>query len=106
MVSPLATRPPSPRLARFPFVDRPRLWGTAVSHYQVEGNDLCDWTEWEGRGRTRGEACGLAVDSWERYEADADLARAAGANAFRFSISWSRVEPRRGHYNLGALERY
>ena len=31
---------------RFPFADRPRLWGTAVSHYQVEGNDPCDWSGW------------------------------------------------------------
>lgn len=75
----------------FPFPDRPRLWGVAVSHYQVEGDDLCDWTEWERRGRAR-ERCGRAVDAWSRYESDADLARAAGANAFRFSISWSRVE--------------
>lgn len=64
----------------------------AVSHYQVEGNDACDWTEWERAKRTRGEACGDAAGSWHRYEEDGDLAKAAGANAFRFSISWSRVE--------------
>jgi len=91
---------------RFPFRDRPRLWGTAVSHYQVEGNDDCDWTAWEGLGRTRGEPCGSAVDAWERYESDADLAGAAGANAFRFSVSWSRIEPRRGMYDDRALMRY
>jgi beta-glucosidase len=85
---------------RFPFSDRPRLWGVAVSHYQVEGDDPCDWTEWEHQGRTR-EACGRAVESWSRYEADADLAGEAGANAFRFSVSWSRVER-----DTGALERY
>ena len=87
-------------LSRFPFADRPRLWGTAVSHYQVEGNDPCDWSEW---GR---EACGVAVDSWSRYESDADLARNAGANAFRFSVSWSRVEPREGQFDFAALRRY
>ena len=85
---------------RFPFHDRPRLWGVAVSHYQVEGDDLCDWTEWERIGRTR-EACGRAVDSWSQYESDADLARTAGANAFRFSVSWSRIER-----EPDALERY
>src|ERR1041385_7056352 len=87
-------------LNRFPFADRPRLWGTAVSHYQVEGNDACDWSGW---GRV---ACGTAVDSWMRYESDADLARDAGANAFRFSVSWSRIEPREGQFDLAALERY
>lgn len=96
--------PPSP--ARFPFGDRPRLWGTAVSHYQVEGDDRCDWTEWEARGRTRGGSCGGAVGAWERYESDASLARDAGANAFRFSVSWSRVEPREGEFDDAALARY
>lgn len=88
---------------RFPFIDRPRLWGTAVSHYQVEGNDECDWSDWNA---TRGGACGIAVDSWNRYEGDALLARDAGANAFRFSISWSRVEPREGRFDDAALARY
>lgn len=93
-------------MKRFPFADRPRLWGVAVSHYQVEGDDACDWTEWETGGRTRGEPCGGAAGSWERYEEDGDLARDAGANAFRFSISWSRVEPRRGWFDDAALKRY
>jgi beta-glucosidase len=94
--------PPS----RFPFPDRPRLWGVAVSHYQVEGGDTCDWTAWEKAGRTRGEPCGEAVGSWERYEDDALLAKLAGANAFRFSISWSRVEPQRGEFDETVLARY
>ncbi len=38
---------PSARAGRFPFPDRPFLWGVAVSHYQVEGGDPCDWTAWE-----------------------------------------------------------
>lgn len=97
--------PESPA-ARFPFVDRPRLWGTAVSHYQVEGGDACDWTDWESAGRTRGEPCGAAVDSWNRYEGDASLAAAAGANAFRFSVSWSRIEPTFGEFDENALARY
>lgn len=92
--------------ARFPFADRPRLWGVAVSHYQVEGNDLSDWSEWESLSRTRGEACGAAVDSWHQYEHDALLAKKLGVNSFRFSISWSRVEPSRGRWNYEALARY
>ena len=90
----------------FPPKDRPRLWGVAVSHYQVEGGDSCDWTAWEGAGRTKGGPCGRAAGSWERYEEDADLAADAGANAFRFSVSWSRVEPSRGTYDAEALARY
>lgn len=77
-----------------------------MSHYQVEGDDPCDWTEWEAAGRTRGGACGRAARSWERYEEDAAAAAALGANAFRFSVSWSRVEPRRGELDEAALARY
>lgn len=97
---------PSAPVACFPFPDRPRLWGVAVSHYQVEGNDPCDWTAWEAAGRTRGGACGAAAGSWERYELDAGLAASIGSNAFRFSVSWSRVEPRPGEWSESALERY
>lgn len=77
-----------------------------MSHYQVEGNDPCDWTDWEAAGRTNGEPCGPAVGSWDLYEHDADLARGLGANAFRFSISWSRVEPEPGVFDEEALARY
>ncbi len=93
-------------MAIFPLPDRPRLWGVAVSHYQVEGNDPCDWTDWEAAGRTNGGACGRAADSWIRYEEDASLAASLGANAFRFSVSWSRVEPRRGEFDDETLVRY
>lgn len=34
----------------------------------------------------------MAAGAWTHYERDAELAAAAGANAFRFSVSWSRVE--------------
>ncbi len=92
--------------APFPLSDRPRLWGVAVSHYQVEGDDPCDWTDWEAAGRTNGGSCGRAADSWSRYEEDAFLAASLGANAFRFSVSWSRIEPRRGEFDDEALTRY
>jgi len=77
-----------------------------VSHYQVEGGDRCDWSDWERLGCTRGEPCGVAAGSWQHYESDAALAAQAGANAFRFSVSWSRIEPEIGHYDDAAVERY
>ena len=77
-----------------------------MSHFQVEGDDPCDWTDWEAAGRTNAGRCGRAAGSWERYEEDAASAASLGANAFRFSVSWSRVEPRRGEFDESALERY
>jgi beta-glucosidase/6-phospho-beta-glucosidase/beta-galactosidase len=78
-------------LRRFPFADRPRLWGVALSHYQVEGDDRCDWTEWEAAGKAA-EPCGQAVGSWTRYEEDAQLAAALGADiAVRPGLSGSQI---------------
>jgi ABC-type amino acid transport substrate-binding protein len=41
-----------------------------------------------------------------RYAEDVDLARQLGCYAFRFSISWSRVEPSPGRYDDAAFEHY
>lgn len=82
------------------------LWGSATSSHQVEGgNRWNDWWAFEQTGRlphASGEACG----HYERYESDFDLARSAGQNAHRFSIEWSRVEPREGEWNADAIEHY
>ena len=40
------------------------------------------------------------------FVADAALAGEIGANAFRFSISWSRVEPQRDRFDDVAIARY
>jgi hypothetical protein len=39
------------------------------------------------------------------YEEDFDLAVKAGCNAFRLSIEWARIEPRRGYTDLDAVAR-
>ncbi len=49
---------------------------------------------------------GQAVDHYSRYREDLALARQIGLNAFRFSIEWSRVEPRRGQYDEAAIRHY
>lgn len=49
-----------------------------------------------------GEAC----RHYEMYEADFDLARSWGHNAHRFSIEWSRIEPREGDWDPAAMAHY
>jgi beta-glucosidase len=82
------------------------LWGAATASHQVEGgNRWNDWWELEERGRLphrSGEAC----RHFELYESDFDLAQSMGHNAHRFSIEWSRIEPRRGEWDPGALDHY
>ncbi len=41
-----------------------------------------------------------------RYEEDLALAADVGSNAFRFSLEWSKVEPKRGQIDKSAILRY
>ena len=78
------------------------LWGTATSAYQVEGSPLADgagpsiWHRFAHTpGRIRDGSTGdVACDHYRRYRDDVALMRTLGTNAYRFSISWSRVMPR------------
>lgn len=82
------------------------LWGVAMAAIQnEEGLDHSAWRDFERAGRTR-EAAGRATDTWRRYEEDIDLAAVSGANAFRMSLEWSRIEPRQGQFDQAALARY
>jgi len=75
----------------------PFLIGVATSGYQSEGgyNGLGEphnnWGACEQSGRV--DRTGRAVDFWNRYRTDFDLARGMGLNAFRLSIEWARVQP-------------
>jgi beta-glucosidase len=77
------------------------VWGVATSSYQIEGAANTD-----GRGpsiwdvfceKTGAIADGsdgqFACDHYHRWEQDLDMIAALGVNAYRFSISWSRVQP-------------
>ena len=77
------------------------LWGSATSAYQVEGA-----TDEDGRapsiwdtfsrlpGRIENDQTGdVAADQYHRYPEDVKLMQWIGLQAYRFSISWSRVIP-------------
>jgi beta-glucosidase len=82
------------------------LWGAATSAHQVEGgNRANDWWAFEEAGKLpfrSGDAC----RHYLLFEQDFDLARAWGHNAHRFSIEWSRIEPRQGAWDLAAVDHY
>jgi beta-glucosidase len=85
-------------LRRFP--DR-FLWGAATSAYQIEGSPLADgagpsiWQRFTHTpGLTRnGDTGDVACDHYHRYGEDVRLMGGLGLNAYRFSVSWSRVMP-------------
>ena len=78
--------------------------GFATASYQIEGA-----VEEDGRGksiwdtychleptRTKGADGDVACDHHHRFEEDLDLLQRYGAQAYRFSISWSRIIPKGG----------
>ena len=85
------------------------LWGVATSAHQVDGGDTTsDWTGFEAEpGRIRGGArSGRASGHWERTAEDVALTAGLDANAFRFSVEWSRVEPREGTWDESTWAHY
>lgn len=85
------------------------LWGTASSAHQVEGNNTNNqWWAFEQRPGAiwHGDKSGIACDWWRNAERDFDLMQQMGLNAHRLSIEWSRVEPRPGVFDHGAIDRY
>ncbi len=83
------------------------LWGTATAAHQVEGgNTNNNWHQWEQQGHTPAPS-GLACDWWGgRWQEDLDRAAAAGQNAHRFSVEWSRIQPTPDRWDEAALDFY
>jgi beta-glucosidase/6-phospho-beta-glucosidase/beta-galactosidase len=81
----------------------------ANADHQVEAfdehypSDVWDW--WEQRGEVP-QPRGRGIDFWHRFPEFVGLARELGCNAFRFSVSWSRIEPRQGEFDGAALDHY
>ena len=108
------------------------LWGAATAAHQVEGNTHNQWTVWEYE-HTKALAAQSEyhfgdLESWPRikaqakdpnnyvsargtdhygmYEADFDLLKKMNMNAFRFSVEWSRIEPKEGVWDPKEIEHY
>jgi len=77
------------------------LWGAATSAYQVEGSPLADGAGqsiWHRFVHTpglmrNGDTGDVACDHYRRFQSDVALMKSLGLNAYRFSVSWSRVLP-------------
>ena len=86
------------------------LFGVATSAYQIEGGNHNDWTEWERKPKVKKSKnltpCEKATDHWNRFKDDFLLLKELGINTYRFSVEWSRVEPRPDQWNQDALQTY
>ena len=91
------------------------IWGVATSAYQIEGA----WDE-DGKGVSiwdtfcsqpgnihQNEHGRTAADHYHRLDEDLDLMQELGLQAYRFSISWPRVQPGgKGQPNQAGLDFY
>jgi beta-glucosidase len=91
------------------------LWGASTSAYQIEGSPLADgagpsiWQRFaHSPGRTtNGDTGDVACDHYRRFRDDVKLMSELGLQAYRFSISWSRVLPNgTGAVNQKGLDFY
>ncbi|WP_370667206.1 GH1 family beta-glucosidase [Streptomyces sp. IBSBF 2507] len=77
------------------------LWGAATSAYQIEGavrEDGRTPSIWDTFSHTPGKTAGgdtgdVAVDHYHRYRDDVALMKDLGLGGYRFSVSWTRVQP-------------
>ncbi|MDQ8184684.1 GH1 family beta-glucosidase [Pelagicoccus sp. SDUM812002] len=91
------------------------LWGTATAAYQIEGA-----AETDGRGPSiwdafshipgktaEGHNGDVACDHYHRWEEDIALMKQMGVGCYRFSISWSRIQPQgKGEVNEEGIAFY
>ncbi|MET3117026.1 beta-glucosidase [Undibacterium sp. GrIS 1.8] len=76
-------------------------WGVATSAYQIEGAAAVDGrgpSIWDTFTHTPGKIIDgstgdVACDHYHRYAEDIDIIASLNVSAYRFSISWSRVQP-------------
>lgn len=95
--------------------DKNFVWGCASSAYQIEGA----WNE-GGRGMSiwdtfcreegrvlNGDTGDVSCDFYHRYKEDIAIMKQMGVQAYRFSLSWSRILPEGvGRVNEGGIAFY
>jgi len=108
------------------------LWGAGISAHQVEGAQDNDWSTWELASASylaksapnrlgylpnwpkiksqatdpRNYVSGKASEHKKYFKQDFELLRSLNLNTLRFSLEWSRIEPREGEFSKAALRYY
>ena len=85
------------------------LIGCASAAHQVEGGQHNDWSRMEREHPEcirDGSVSGIACDHYNRYRDDLSLLAEMHHSAQRFSLEWSRIEPREGVFDRAALLHY
>lgn len=109
------------------------FWGASTAGHQVDGNHSNQWTAWEKANarelaQTAHQRLAEEVPNWnkvkefaedpenyisgkgvehaKRYKEDFDILEKLNMNCFRFSIEWSKLEPKEGQWDDEAIEYY
>jgi len=84
------------------------LFGVATASHQIEGNNhKNDWWEFEKAGKIKdGSTSDQGPQSLKFFEEDLKLLKKLNVNAYRFSISWSRVNPSKNTWSKEGFEYY
>jgi beta-glucosidase len=91
------------------------LWGAATAAYQIEGAPGADGkgaSIWDTFSHTpgkvwHGDTGDTACDSYRRYSEDIAMLERLGVGAYRFSLSWPRIQADgRGAPNAKGLDHY
>ena len=78
------------------------LWGVATSAFQLEGSPHADWASWDSVLDTNPDV----TNHYELYKKDLNLLKDLGVNAYRFSIEWSRIQPKENLWDGEAIAHY
>jgi len=90
-------------------------WGAATAAYQIEGAADADGkgpSIWDTFSHTPGKVYhgdngDVACDSYNRYPEDIELLKRLGVGAYRFSLSWPRIQADgRGVPNIKGIDYY
>ena len=91
------------------------LWGAATAAHQIEGSPMADgagpsiWTRFAHTPGMvlNGDTGDVACDHYRRWKEDVALMRELGLQAYRFSVSWSRILPEgTGRVNQAGIDFY
>jgi len=74
----------------------------ATSAFQLEGSPYADWATWDAVLSFNPKV----TNHYELYKEDMKLIKNLGVNAYRFSIEWSRIQPKEDVWNKMVVEHY
>lgn len=77
-------------------------WGVATSAFQLEGSPNADWATWDPVLSDMPQI----TNHYALFREDLKLLKDLGVNAYRFSLEWSRIQPRPDTWDEEAIAHY